>query len=271
MRLSVRRLVDAARSVYVGLGLTVGSVFALALGVVVSATAMLVFGAATEDVTRHNGLARSDPAHLRFFVAHRSAGLDHVARVATDAGMVAVLVVVAAVTAVFFWYRGLRVAIAIAPVVSLALASIAAATTKSIVGRARPPLSLHLVSETDASFPSGHATNSTAVFVTIALVAAVYVCRRPIVRIVSVLASTLLAGTVGISRLILGVHWPSDVVAGWALGLTVALSVTIALSLLARLAPREPNDQEPLLRRVTLRAHETLRSRRQPQHSLDAA
>ena len=243
---------------------------ALAAGVFALGVAVTVFGAATEDVTQHNGLEHADPARLRFFIEHRSGWLDHVARLATNAGMIAVLLVIAIVAAALLWYHGLRLAVAVTPVASLAVASFAAAITKAIVGRTRPPVSLHLVSESDASFPSGHATNSAAVFLTIALVAAVYVVRRPIARAMSMLVASLLAGAVGISRLILGVHWPSDVLAGWALGLSVALVVTMAFALLSRAIPREPRDNERLLARATLRVRELLRSQR-PRNLLDAA
>jgi undecaprenyl-diphosphatase len=271
MRQTLGRITHAARTAYVTLGLTVRGVAALVAGVLALGAAVVVFGAATEDVTRHNGLAHTDPAHLRFFIDHRSGSLDELARVVTTAGMIAVLLVIATVATGLFWYRGLRAAVAVTPIVSLAVASFATATTKALVGRTRPPVSLHLVSETDASFPSGHATSSTAVFLTIALVAALYVFRRPITRVLTVLAAALLAGAVGISRLVLGVHWPSDVLAGWALGMTVALTVTITFSLLARPVPRQPRHDETLLARATLRVHDMLRRQRPRRHTLDAA
>jgi membrane-associated phospholipid phosphatase len=271
MQSTLRSIARTAHGAYVGLGLTPSGVAALTLGLVVSAASALAFGATTEDVTRHNGISVSDAERLRVFIEHRSALIDHVARLATDTGSVAVLLLAAVAAAIVFWRRGLRVAVAIAPVAALALASVAAAVTKIIVDRQRPPAALHLVSESDASFPSGHATNSAAVFLTIALVASVYVFRRPVLRAVSILVAAVLSGAVGVSRLILGVHWPSDVLAGWALGLTVALGVTIALSLMARLVPRQPRDHQPLPRRVALRVHETLRSQRNQRQSLDAA
>jgi membrane-associated phospholipid phosphatase len=236
------------------------------------AGSLVAFGGATEDVTQHNGVTHSDPAYLHFFVAHRSHALDQIARVVTNGGMIAVLLVVAVLAAALLWSRGLRLGLAIAPLVSLAVAAVATAATKSVVGRTRPPVSLHLVAETDASFPSGHATNSAAVFLTIGFVAAVYVLRRPIARTGAVIAAAMLSGIVGISRLILGVHWPSDVLAGWALGLGAALAVTISLSLLARLGPSRPRDSGRTLVRTLTRAVHVLTIQRQPRdNALEAA
>jgi undecaprenyl-diphosphatase len=115
----------------------------------------------------------------------------------------------------------------------LAVAATFVEMLELVVGRHGPPLSWHLVAENDASFPSGHATDSAAFFVALALIVAVFVVRRPLARAMVVVASGLLAASIGISRLILGVHWPTDVLAGWALGLACAVVVAMVASILA--------------------------------------
>ena len=93
---------------------------------------------------------------------------------------------------------------------------------KALVDRERPPYALGTLP--DASFPSGHSsTIACAAGVTLVL-ATLFVRRRNQRRLVAGVVSTV-AVLVGLDRLLLGVHWPSDVVAGFALG---ALWVLVA-------------------------------------------
>ena len=89
---------------------------------------------------------------------------------------------------------------------------------KLVVDRARPSFDLHPVVTHSSSFPSGHAGNSMAVFLSIALIA-VPRAHRTVAVIIALLASLL----VGSTRPYLGVHWPSDVIGGWALGAAIAI------------------------------------------------
>lgn len=83
--------------------------------------------------------------------------------------------------------------------------------------RPRPDLVPHAARVFSASFPSGHATMSAAVFLTIgALLASTQQERRIKIYIASL--AVLLTTMVGVSRVYLGVHWPTDVLAGWTLG-----------------------------------------------------
>jgi len=92
---------------------------------------------------------------------------------------------------------------------------------KAAVGRARPELVEQLVPATSSSFPSGHAMNAMLVYLTLALVASRLQSGRAVPRVLLVVAVTL-SVLVGLTRVYLGVHWPTDVFAGWALGATWA-------------------------------------------------
>lgn len=119
-------------------------------------------------------------------------------------------------TAWLWWRRERRRAAAL---LSAALgARIGIEVLKLMVDRARPGLDAHPVVTHSSSFPSGHAGNSMATFLALALFVAPDRWRRTAVA-VAVTASLAMGGT----RPLLGVHWPSDVLAGWIYGATFAL------------------------------------------------
>lgn len=101
--------------------------------------------------------------------------------------------------------------------------SILSAQAKLLFGRPRPELVDHLVEVHGLSFPSGHATNSAIIYLTLALlISQVVPGRRTRSYIIGV--AVLLTGIIGVSRVYLGVHWPSDVLAGWTIGSCWALA-----------------------------------------------
>lgn len=100
-------------------------------------------------------------------------------------------------------------------------------------GRPRPPFAEYEALLESASFPSGHSTMAAVVYLTIgALIARVR--PDPRVRVYVLVLSVLVAILIGISRVYLGVHWPTDVIAGWAVGSAWALFCWLVALLLQR-------------------------------------
>jgi undecaprenyl-diphosphatase len=83
------------------------------------------------------------------------------------------------------------------------------------IARVRPDLEPHLVVVKTSSFPSGHATSSMIFCLTLALALAGHTRWRRTAAAAAVILSLL----IGTSRVMLGVHWPSDVIGGWAFGM----------------------------------------------------
>ena len=109
--------------------------------------------------------------------------------------------------------------------------------------RPRPELVPHAARTFTASFPSAHSVMSAVAFLTLgALLARVQPSRR--LKAYIVLLSILLTVAVGISRVYLGVHWPSDVLAGWALGGSWALFCWVLALWLQRRGQVEPTGHE---------------------------
>jgi undecaprenyl-diphosphatase len=137
----------------------------------------------------------------------------------TELGSGAVVVALVVIAFVIFWRTGrwqYGIGMAVSVLGSLAVAEV----VKYVVARARPPLYLHAVVETGYSFPSNHATVAMALygfFIYAAWRAARTPWRSPL--IILLCAIILL---VGFSRIYLGVHYPSDVVAGYAIGFIFA-------------------------------------------------
>lgn len=88
---------------------------------------------------------------------------------------------------------------------------------KALIGRARPDLVPHGDMVITASFPSGHAMLSAVVYLTLGALLAQFVAGRR-VKAYLLVCAMLLTLLVGVSRVYLAVHWPTDVLAGWCVG-----------------------------------------------------
>lgn len=139
--------------------------------------------------------------------------VERTAVLVTHAGGAPVLLATALLGAGWLWFRKrageaiLLVAIVLAGRASVEL-------LKLIVERPRPDLAPYPVAVSSYSFPSGHAANSMITLLALALMVA-----PPSARAWAVGAAVAVSIAIGLTRPMLGVHWPSDVIAGWAFGI----------------------------------------------------
>ncbi len=189
------------------------------------------------DVAAPGVLAGLDEPLLRAARERREPWLDAVARGVTELGggwgRCALAAVVAAPVAVRLrrWWP------VVAAAAVLVLAPLLAEALKAATAVPRPPAADALVVASSASFPSGHALGAAAIAVVLAAgvlrargtpaarTSAAAVRRRVVV--VALAACWALA--VGVSRVHLGVHWPTDVLAGWALGAALGWAVLLVV------------------------------------------
>ncbi|HJV41690.1 phosphatase PAP2 family protein [Caulobacter sp.] len=104
---------------------------------------------------------------------------------------------------------------------------------KRLFGRERPEMAYRAVEALNASFPSGHAMLSAVVFLTLGVLAARFADRRR-VKVLAMSAAVLVSLLVGASRVYLGVHWASDVLAGWCVGAAWSMACWLAAYLIQR-------------------------------------
>jgi membrane-associated phospholipid phosphatase len=210
----------------------------MACAVALVAANLALFVLIAEDLLEGGGLISHDQAVLTWFVDHRTDRLITAAKLISTLGSFASLSIAAVLIGLCLWRRGWHFGLAIAPLTALVLASLTSTAAKAFFDRERPPVAVHATTVTLAAFPSGHATDAAAFFLAASLTLALTVARRRSTALLLILTGLLLTAAVGLSRLVLGVHWLSDVVAGWALGTAFAISVVVtAWSLTTR---REP-------------------------------
>ena len=93
---------------------------------------------------------------------------------------------------------------------------------KNVVSRPRPDIVPHYSYVDSPSFPSGHSMMSAIVYLTLGLMLSDLASHRR-VKVFLVVAALVISGTVGCSRIFMGVHYPTDVIAGWWAGTSWAL------------------------------------------------
>ncbi len=206
----------------------------LGLALVVGATIGL--GELLEGPLRATVLSGFDRPVIRWFAGRRTAALTEVMRLVTVFGgtIFAIVFLTALAIVAYVVTRSPRWLAFFAGVMAGALGL--AMILKPVIGRARPDLAPVYGVSTEA-FPSGHATAAAACFVALAYLA-LRCARSSVVARSGVFIAVVMAALVGITRIYLGVHWPTDVLAGWALGTGWVVVIATAVRPPARERPR---------------------------------
>ncbi|MBW4578023.1 MAG: phosphatase PAP2 family protein [Tildeniella nuda ZEHNDER 1965/U140] len=168
--------------------------------------------------------------------------LDRLMLVITNLGNPSVLLVASLLLAAFLLWRKRQ-----AETVTLAIAAIGALglniVLKALFARSRPELWQRTVEVNFYSFPSGHAMMSVVVFGIIGYLLATHVPRW---RSAIVTVTVLLVCAIGFSRLYFGVHWPTDIAAGYAAGTVWLVACILSLEIWKRRYREIPTKQRSL-------------------------
>lgn len=182
--------------------------------VAVGLLAFLVVGWALGELAKSTTTS-SDLDAVRDLAGERTSLLTGAAHVLSFIGSGYVVYGLTLILGIVFYRRGWPEA-AVALAVSTVGAAVLANVDKVLVGRARPPVE-HLEHVVSESFPSGHSTQASAFYGALLLI--FLACRptRPAAATATV-ATAVLVAAIALSRVYLGVHYPSDTIGGVLLG-----------------------------------------------------
>ena len=156
------------------------------------------------------------------------AAVMHVSALGSGAvtGLIVLIATLFCAIAGYWRYAAMMVACSVGTGVIMSL-------LKGVFERQRPSVVTHIDPPGGLSFPSGHSMISAALYMTLAVLIARTLEQRSL-RVYVVSAGAFVAMLIGVSRLYLGVHYPTDVLAGWTLGLTWALVCGLVVRQLER-------------------------------------
>ncbi|RUQ99106.1 phosphatase PAP2 family protein [Labedella endophytica] len=193
-------------------------VLLLLVGAVIAATLTYVVSEVYEAVTEADGVALLDQPLLDASLGLRSPGLDAAVTGYTDVGGVIGMPVIAVTVMLFLAIRRRSWTPVILIVSAGAGSLLMTVAGKELIGRARPERADAVPPyETSPSFPSGHTLNATVIA---GIVAYLLILRQSAVvtRVLTIAIAAIFVVTIGISRVFLGHHWFTDVLAAWILG-----------------------------------------------------
>lgn len=168
---------------------------------------------------------------------------EELVRDITALGSLGVLATITVAACGYLWLQRKRLAVVYVLVAILGAQALSSAL-KASFDRSRPDLAPHGMYVYTASFPSGHSVMSAATYLTLGALLARYQTRRRL-RVYLVGVAVTLTLLVGISRVYLSVHWPTDVLAGWTIGAAWALLCWAVAAYLQRRGTIEQQEAKP--------------------------
>ena len=181
---------------------------------------LLFVGLASDVVT--SGMLPWDEPFMVWVHGHASQGMTTTMSIVTELGGLVAVPIIAVAWAGLLWWRGRRrdAALLAATVVGATLLNTA---LKAVFQRDRPDFWEHLVVESSCSFPSGHAMASMSLAAALVVIAWRTRWRWP-----AIVLGAVYVLVVGLSRIYLGVHFPSDILAGWCVAI-VWVTIDVAV------------------------------------------
>ncbi|WP_239066461.1 phosphatase PAP2 family protein [Demequina activiva] len=155
------------------------------------------------------------------FVDMRTSTLDSVTAVVSEMGNTQVLIATCVLIVAFIWWQSRQWWFAMVPALALGVEALVFLTSSLVVGRSRPDVDQLDDAPPTSSFPSGHTGASTAVYLAFALCATRI--KNTGLRVTVQVICIIVPLGVGVSRVYRGMHHPTDVIAGFAVGATCAL------------------------------------------------
>lgn len=214
----------------------------LALGFALAVSALLLFAWVASEV-EEGETQHFDEAVLRWIHAHGTPWLDLAALEVTSLGATAEVGLVVLIASAFLWVTRHRFSVLLLWTAVLGTA-VLNLVLKAAFDRPRPHVFPWLVPHVgQSSFPSGHAMTSTVTYLTVAFLIA-RLEPSAALRRMTIGVAVLVVFLVGLSRLYLGVHYPSDVLAGWVAGVAWASFCVLGLEALRHFRSRKPEVHE---------------------------
>lgn len=209
----------------------------LSVGFLVSAAAVSVFAAMASAV--RTGITQSfDETVLQWLAQHRAPLLDEIMLEITSLGTGLVLIMIALIASLFLWLTRHRWSVYVL-LFGIVGGKILNTLLKVIFERQRPSVVEWVTQVHSASFPSGHAMSSMVVYGSIAYLVARLEPAPRLRRTIWATAAVLILA-IGVSRMYLGVHYPSDVIAGFVAGFAWLAFVASAVTAVRFFADRRP-------------------------------